>query len=189
MILEFATDDRLFELTIFENEDYELHDQCYDYDDVTWLNLGMTIFNHPDKTFLRFKDGDSYVTPKTLVRDLINKYGVISFDMYPKEKMLTARGWCISLIHELAAMHLYELGGINYWTSERRVYDIRTGEEIPQNSDKWNKIRDREDRKVFKTIMVGRTLEEFFVTMGWNGPLGNKFLVYSSIIPGSDVNV
>lgn len=189
MILEFTTSDRVFELQIFDNEDYELNTLSYDYDDVTWLNLGMCIFNHPESTFIRFKNGDEYVTPKTLVRDLINKYGVISFDMYPKEKLSMTKGWCISLIHELAAMHMYELGGINYWTAERRVYDIKTGEEIPQNSDKWNKIRDRADRNVFKTVTVGRTLEEFFVTMGWKGPLGNKFLVYSSIVPGSDANV
>lgn len=188
MILRIKSDlervDLLFHLTP-DPEDFQVSHQSFVYNQGQISNLyallnktkgygcTITLSETIDKPLFRSMD----------LRHLISKYGLICIDDLHITNKLTKRVSTI-LPHELLAMLMFDNLQYVYFERSRHIFRIDTGNEIPYGTDEWDRIRHRDDRNILKTLMVGRSLQEYFLrTYGTSVP-GNAVFIYSSYKDG-----
>lgn len=167
-------------LPLVDQEDYEL---------MLWSFMNTTDKFESDLYAWLFKDkgrdititiekGDTPITRPMNVHDLISKYGLIGQDDFPVKSIF--RRYTSMLVHELVAIYLYELNKYRYWIDQKRVFRLSDGYELVKDSIGWSKIREIDDRNVFKTVVIGRTLQEYFKRLGYPEVKGTVYFIYTS---------
>lgn len=180
MNIKFYSPEKTMKLPLVDQEDYELI--LWSFGNATdkfvadlhsWLFLD----KGRDVTISIENNGKQFTRPIN-VHSLISKYGLIGYEDFPVQNNF--RRFTIMLIHELTAMYLYELNTYRYWIDQRRVFRLSDGHELVKDSIGWVKVREIEDRSIFKTVTIGRTLQEYFKRLGYPEVRGTVNFIYTS---------
>lgn len=181
MILELKSNDKCMNFN-FYTDDYkfvDLNSFIYNQSQIATLHGWLARTKCDGIVVTLLDDHLSQIMPQLSLIQLVKEFGLYSIDDLQLYNIEDKR-YITTLPYEILVLYMWYIVGYKYYEKDKRIYDIKSGTEIQLYSVLWDNIRNPNDCYILKSLMVGRTLQEYFETKYNRTITAKSVLIYSS---------